>query len=182
MTPLETVKWIHGAPDCALSTDPLIQVHAFDDDSFILRLSKCYSFEGNLIYLLFGDNRAAVFDTRWPAEPAGPRRGAHHSPDCRRRHRRLGKTARPRRDRSRGRPHPQPRRPRLLGRPVRRPISAPSMLAGGARSGSWSGARARSKRCAQRSMAWTRIAVSTRARKTRPIASSTGWPAVTSTF
>jgi len=48
------VKWIHGAPDCALSTDPLIQMQAFDDDSFILRLSKCYSFEGDFIYLLAG--------------------------------------------------------------------------------------------------------------------------------
>jgi hydroxyacylglutathione hydrolase len=67
-TPLDKVKWIHGAPDCALSTDPLIQVHPFDDDSFILRLSKCYSFEGNFIYLLFGDTRAVVFDTGGPPD------------------------------------------------------------------------------------------------------------------
>ena len=63
------MKWIHGAPDCALSTDPLIQMQAFDDDSFILRLSKCYSFEGNFIYLLFGANWAAVFDTGGPPNP-----------------------------------------------------------------------------------------------------------------
>src|SRR5262245_32846953 len=68
-TPLDAVRWIHGASDCAISTDPLIQVHPFDDDSFILRLSKCYSFEGNFIYLLFGDNRAVVFDTGGPPNP-----------------------------------------------------------------------------------------------------------------
>jgi hydroxyacylglutathione hydrolase len=62
-TPLEAVPWIHGAPNCRHSTDPLIQVHQFDEDTFILRLSKCFSFEGNFIYLLFGDARAIMFDT-----------------------------------------------------------------------------------------------------------------------
>jgi len=71
-TPLEAVKWIHGAPNCAQSTDPLIQVHAFDDDSFILRISKCYSYEGNFIYLLFGDTRAIMFDTGGPPYPLTP--------------------------------------------------------------------------------------------------------------
>ncbi|WP_327568922.1 MBL fold metallo-hydrolase [Bradyrhizobium sp.] len=71
-TPLEAVKWIHGAPDCAQSTDPLIQVHAFDDDSFILRISKCYSYEGNFTYLLFGDNKAIIFDTGGPPNPPTP--------------------------------------------------------------------------------------------------------------
>jgi glyoxylase-like metal-dependent hydrolase (beta-lactamase superfamily II) len=65
-TPLETVKWIHGAPDCAHSTDPLLQVHAVDDDTVILRVSKCYSYEGNFIYLLFGDGRVVMFDTGGP--------------------------------------------------------------------------------------------------------------------
>lgn len=68
-TLLKTVKWIHGAPNCELSADPLIQVHLFDDDTFILRVSKCYSFEGNFIYLLFGDTRAVVFDTGGPPSP-----------------------------------------------------------------------------------------------------------------
>jgi hydroxyacylglutathione hydrolase len=62
-TPLEQVSWIHGAPDCRHSTDPLIQVHAFDEDTFVLRLSKCFSFEGNFMYLLFGAARAILFDT-----------------------------------------------------------------------------------------------------------------------
>jgi glyoxylase-like metal-dependent hydrolase (beta-lactamase superfamily II) len=65
-TSLHSVAWIHGAPDCAHSTDPLIQVHEFDQDTFILRLSKCFSFEGNFIYLLFGDTRAILVDTGGP--------------------------------------------------------------------------------------------------------------------
>src|ERR1700680_3905275 len=66
---LEDVEWIHGAPSCAVSTDPLIQVHQFDDDTFVLRVSKCFSFEGNFIYLLFGDNRAVMFDTGGRSSP-----------------------------------------------------------------------------------------------------------------
>jgi hydroxyacylglutathione hydrolase len=68
-TPIDAVKRIHGAPDCAVSTDPLIQVHRFDDDTFILRVSKCYSYEGNFIYLLFGSTRAVMFDTGGPPNP-----------------------------------------------------------------------------------------------------------------
>ena len=62
-TPLGSVRWIHGARRCADSTDPLIQVHEFDEDTFVLRLSKCFSFEGNFLYLLFGTARAILFDT-----------------------------------------------------------------------------------------------------------------------
>lgn len=68
-TPLDAVNWIHGAPDCGQSADPLIQVHKVDNDTFILRVSKCYSFEGNFIYLLFGDTRAVLFDTGPPPYP-----------------------------------------------------------------------------------------------------------------
>ncbi len=67
--PLETVAWIHGAADCKHSTDPLIQVHKFDDDTFVLRVSKCFSFEGNFIYLLFGDSKAVMFDTGGSPSP-----------------------------------------------------------------------------------------------------------------
>ena len=27
------VTWIHGAPDCAQSSDPPIQVHRYDEDT-----------------------------------------------------------------------------------------------------------------------------------------------------
>ena len=57
------VRWIHGAPDCALSTDPPLQVYAFDKDTYILRQSKCAHFEAPFLYLLFGTERAMLIDT-----------------------------------------------------------------------------------------------------------------------
>jgi len=70
--PLDAVAWIHGAADCAVDTDPLMQVYPFDDNTFILRVSKCFSYEGNFIYLLFGDTRAVMFDTGGRPSPLGP--------------------------------------------------------------------------------------------------------------
>lgn len=70
--PLDDVAWIHGAADCAHSSDPLIQVHQFDDDTFVLRISKCFSYEGNFIYLLFGDTKAVMFDTGGEPDQDGP--------------------------------------------------------------------------------------------------------------
>ncbi len=54
--------------DCVTSTDPLIQVEEFDEDTFILRLSKCFSYEGNFMYLLFGNTQAILFDTGAPPD------------------------------------------------------------------------------------------------------------------
>jgi hydroxyacylglutathione hydrolase len=65
---VDAVRWIHGAADCAASTDPLIQVHQFDQDTFIFRVSKCYNYEGNFLYLLFGRERAILLDTAGPPE------------------------------------------------------------------------------------------------------------------
>ncbi len=53
-TPRGSVARIHGAPDCGRTTDPLVQVHPLDEDTFVLRVSKCSSFEGNVLYLLLG--------------------------------------------------------------------------------------------------------------------------------
>ena len=57
------VRWIHGAPDCAFSSDPPFQVHAFDKDTYILRQSKCTHFEAPFLYLLFGTEKALLIDT-----------------------------------------------------------------------------------------------------------------------
>jgi hydroxyacylglutathione hydrolase len=67
------VTWIHGAPDCALSADPPIQVHRYDANTYILRQSKCSepgtaaalgpSFEAPFLYLLIGQDRAFLLDT-----------------------------------------------------------------------------------------------------------------------
>lgn len=71
---LVAVRWIHGAPDCAQSDDPPLQVVAVDPDTYILRISKCFSFEANFIYLLLGRERAVLFDTGAPPDPASPTR------------------------------------------------------------------------------------------------------------
>ncbi len=60
---LHEVRWIHGAPDCAVSTDPPLQIVAFDDDTFIVRQSKCVDFEGPFLYLLFGADAVLLHDT-----------------------------------------------------------------------------------------------------------------------
>jgi hydroxyacylglutathione hydrolase len=57
------VKWIHGSPDCATTSDPAIQVHRFDPNTYILRESKCYNFEGPFLYLLIGEKRALLLDS-----------------------------------------------------------------------------------------------------------------------
>ncbi len=67
------VTWIHGSPNCATTVDPPIQVHRFDDDTFILRQSKCSepgtpanpgsSFEAPFMYLLVGSARALLLDS-----------------------------------------------------------------------------------------------------------------------
>src|SRR4051794_12799138 len=57
------VQWIHGSADCAHNADPPIQVHPFDDDTYILRESKCLNYEGNFMYLLVGQERALLLDS-----------------------------------------------------------------------------------------------------------------------
>ncbi len=49
-------------------------MHPLDEDTFVLRVSKCSSFEGNVLYLLLGEARAVLFDTgRRPGPAAGDR-------------------------------------------------------------------------------------------------------------
>jgi hydroxyacylglutathione hydrolase len=69
MADLLEVQWIHGSLDCATNADAPVQVHAFDDETYILRENKCVNFEGPFLYLLFGTEKALLLDTG--AEP-GP--------------------------------------------------------------------------------------------------------------
>jgi hydroxyacylglutathione hydrolase len=64
MADLLGVQWIHGSPDCATNDDEPLQVHAFDDETYILRENKCVNFEGPFLYLLFGTEKALLLDTR----------------------------------------------------------------------------------------------------------------------
>lgn len=65
------VRWIHGSPDCSANSDPALQVHAFDRDTYVLRMNKCWNFEAPFLYLLLGAEKALLLDTG--ADP-GPRR------------------------------------------------------------------------------------------------------------
>jgi glyoxylase-like metal-dependent hydrolase (beta-lactamase superfamily II) len=62
-TDLRAARWIHGAPDCEGSTDPPLQVVAADDDTFVIRQSKCVDFEAPFLVLLLGAERALLHDT-----------------------------------------------------------------------------------------------------------------------
>jgi len=57
------VKWIHGSDPCSSNTDVAFQVHAFAEDTFILRENKCINYEGPFIYLLFGSDAVFMQDT-----------------------------------------------------------------------------------------------------------------------
>ncbi len=57
------VRWIHGSADCASNADPPIQVHRYDESTWILRQNKCVHFEGPFLYLLLGTKKAFLQDT-----------------------------------------------------------------------------------------------------------------------
>jgi glyoxylase-like metal-dependent hydrolase (beta-lactamase superfamily II) len=66
------VKWIHGSEPCSSNMDVPFQVHAYNDDTFILRENKCINYEGPFIYLLFGQDKVFMQDTgAAPAANAG---------------------------------------------------------------------------------------------------------------
>jgi glyoxylase-like metal-dependent hydrolase (beta-lactamase superfamily II) len=51
-----------------------LQVVAVDADTFVLRISKCFSFEANFLYLLLGEERALLLDTGAPPDAGSPAR------------------------------------------------------------------------------------------------------------
>jgi hydroxyacylglutathione hydrolase len=53
-------QWIKGGPDC--SKLPSFQIHAYNSDFYILRESGCVHSEKPFLYLLFGSERAILFD------------------------------------------------------------------------------------------------------------------------
>ncbi len=52
--------WISGL-DC--DADTAIQIHKYNDDLYILRQSKCDTFEAPFMYLFFGEDAALLMDT-----------------------------------------------------------------------------------------------------------------------
>jgi len=57
------VNWIHGSPSAKHNTDPDIQVHAYDEHTFILRQNMAIDYEAPFLFLLFGNDRAVLLDT-----------------------------------------------------------------------------------------------------------------------
>ena len=53
-------EWIRGL-DC--SSDPTFQVHEYNENLYIIRQSKCATFEAPFLYLIFGEDRALLMDT-----------------------------------------------------------------------------------------------------------------------
>ncbi len=54
-------SWITGGPDC--TTVPNWQVHAYNDDFYILRESGCINYEKPFLYLIFGEQKVLLEDT-----------------------------------------------------------------------------------------------------------------------
>ena len=72
-TPVPTdldVAWVHGSPSRRRRTDPPVQVHWADPHTVVLRQSKDVHYEGPFLHLLFGNDRAVLFDTGATADPA----------------------------------------------------------------------------------------------------------------
>jgi hydroxyacylglutathione hydrolase len=57
------VSWIHGSAAAKYNTDPDIQVHAYDEHTYILRQNMAVSYEAPFMFLLFGRDRALLLDT-----------------------------------------------------------------------------------------------------------------------
>lgn len=57
------VRWRHGVRPGSGDTEPAIQVHRYDEHTFVLRQSKSVSREAPFLYLFFGNARALLLDT-----------------------------------------------------------------------------------------------------------------------
>jgi glyoxylase-like metal-dependent hydrolase (beta-lactamase superfamily II) len=57
------VSWIHGSPSAKHNTDPEIQVHEYDEHTFILRQNMATNYEAPFLFLMFGNAQAVLIDT-----------------------------------------------------------------------------------------------------------------------
>jgi hydroxyacylglutathione hydrolase len=63
------VRWNEGAKDCAANPQPPIQVHPYNQQTFIIRENLCATFEAPFMYLLIGSKRAFLIDDGDVADP-----------------------------------------------------------------------------------------------------------------
>jgi len=59
---LSKTAWVHGAADCKQNIDPPIQVVQYDQNTWILRESKCVHYEGPFMFLFIGRQKALLMD------------------------------------------------------------------------------------------------------------------------
>ena len=57
------VKWIHGSISAKHNKDPEIQVHPYNEHTYIMRQNMAVHAEAPFIYLLFGNERVILLDT-----------------------------------------------------------------------------------------------------------------------
>ena len=57
------VQWIHGSISAKHNKDPEIQVHQYNEHTYILRQNMAVHAEAPFMFLLFGNDRAILFDT-----------------------------------------------------------------------------------------------------------------------
>ena len=62
--------WIHGSKSAMDNDDPPVQVHAYNEHTFILRENKAINYEGAFMYLLFGNRTALLIDQGSTSSPA----------------------------------------------------------------------------------------------------------------
>jgi len=61
--------WIHGSISAKANTDVRIQVHQYNNQTYILRQNPAIHWEAPFMYLLFGSEGAVLLDTGATAEP-----------------------------------------------------------------------------------------------------------------
>jgi hydroxyacylglutathione hydrolase len=64
------VHWNEGAQNCQATPPPPLQVHRYNDQTYILRESLCVTREAPFMYLLIGSKRALLIDTGDISDPA----------------------------------------------------------------------------------------------------------------
>lgn len=62
----------HWSDGTACASEPALQVHAYNEDLYILRQGPCSSVFAPFLYLFFGADRALLLDTGAPGAPAPP--------------------------------------------------------------------------------------------------------------
>lgn len=63
------VHWNEGAANCTTASQPPLQVHPYNNQTFILRENLCSTFEAPFMYLLIGSKKALLIDTGDVADP-----------------------------------------------------------------------------------------------------------------